>query len=298
MDTEALQAFLAVTRHASFSKAAEELFLTQPAVSKRIAALEKELNHSLFDRLGREVVLTEAGQALLPEAQNILYSIENTRRLIQELSGEIVGTLKVATSHHVGLHRLPPVLRKFASTHKDVNLQFEFLDSEQAHFKVEKGECELAIVTLAPEIEEPLQGKALWHDPLAFVISKDHTLSLKNSLTLTELSREPAILPSLTTFTGRLLKECFDQAELPLTLNMTTNYLETIKMMVSVGLGWSLLPKNMVDEQLSILNVQDVCISRQLGIITHKKRSLSNAAKAFFEILRDSADKKTVNNIN
>lgn len=298
MDTEALKAFLAVSQHRSFSKAGEELFLTQPAVSKRIAALENELNHSLFDRLGREVALTEAGLALLPEAQNILQSIENTRRTIQELSGEIVGTLRVATSHHIGLHHLPPVLREFASTHKDVNLQFEFLDSEIAHFKVENGECELAIVTLAPEIEAPLQSTLIWHDPLSFVISKNNALSSKKHLTLADLSTEPAILPSLATFTGRLLKECFDQAQLPLTLNMTTNYLETIKMMVSVGLGWSLLPQNMVDDQLRVLNVQNVRISRQLGIITHKKRSLSNAARAFFEILCKSADTTSVDHTN
>ncbi|WNO10967.1 LysR family transcriptional regulator [Teredinibacter sp. KSP-S5-2] len=293
MDTDSLKAFISVAKHGSFSKAAEELFLTQPAVSKRIAALENELNHSLFDRLGRETMLTEAGQVLLPEAQSIMRSIETTKRSILELSGEIVGTLRVATSHHIGLHHLPPVLRKFAAAHKEVNLQFDFLDSEQAHFKVAKGECELAIVTLAPIIEEPLQDHLLWHDPLVFVVGQGHHLANKKSVTLKELSNETAILPSLATFTGRLLKECFDNANLPLTLNMTTNYLETIKMMVSVGLGWSLLPKKMVDEQLICLNVPGVSIARELGIITHKKRSLGNAARAFFELLCESSNNPT-----
>ncbi len=290
MDIDALKAFLEVARTRSFSAAADSLFLTQPAVSKRIAALEEKLNHSLFDRLGKEVCLTEAGEALLPHAQSIIQSIVDTERLIRESSGEIVGTLRVATSHHIGLHHLPPVLRAFASEHHHVNLQFEFLDSELAHHKVESGDCELAIVTLAPKIEAPLQGEALWHDPLKFVISKDHPLSKCKHFTLETLSAEAAILPDLNTFTGRLVKSCFDKAHLPLTLNMATNYLETIKMMVSVGLGWSVLPETLIDDDMLAIEVQGIELSRKLGVVRHQKRSLGNAAKAFYQTLQEHKD--------
>lgn len=294
MDVDALKAFLEVARTRSFSAAGNSLFLTQPAVSKRIAALEEKLNHTLFDRLGKEVCLTEAGETLLPHAQRIIQSIVDTERLIRESSGEIVGTLRVATSHHIGLHHLPPVLRAFASQHQHVNLQFEFLDSELAHHKVESGDCELAIVTLAPKIEAPLQGEVLWEDPLMFVVSKEHPLSLHKCVDLPMLSEEPAILPDLNTFTGRLVKSCFDKAHLPLTLNMATNYLETIKMMVSVGLGWSVLPKTLIDDDMMAIEVKDIHLSRKLGVVRHQKRSLGNAAKAFYQTLQEHSDQAAI----
>lgn len=287
MDTDCLKGFIAVAHSGSFSKAARTLYITQPAVSKRIAALETHLNHTLFDRLGKEVALTEAGKALLPEAQKILQSIKDTERSIRELSGEIVGTLHVATSHHIGLHHLPPVLRAFVSQHRNVNLQFDFLDSEQAHEKVIKGECELAIVTLAPKLEAPLEGQIIWHDPLKFVAGLEHPLTKESSLSLKQLSQQAAILPDLNTFTGRLVKATFDKASLPLKLNMTTNYLETIKMMVSVGLGWSILPTTLIDEHMQILNVPEANLQRELGVIKHQKRSLGNAAKAFYRVLEE-----------
>jgi len=287
MDTESLKAFITVAQYGSFSQAARTLFVTQPAVSKRIAALEAHLNHSLFDRLGKEVKLTEAGAALLPKAVAILKNIQEAERDIRERSGEIVGTLGVATSHHIGLHHLPPVLRDFATRHQNVNLKFEFLDSERAHQKVIDGECELAIVTLAPKIAPPLTGELLWRDPLEFVIGKLHPLRHSQTFTLEQLSQHPAILPDLNTYTGRLVKACFDDQNLSLKLNMATNYLETIKMMVSVGLGWSVLPRTLIDEQMLTIQVPGVQLERDLGIITHQKRTLGNAAKAFYSILSE-----------
>lgn len=289
MDIDALRAFVEVAKLRSFSAAANRLHITQPAISKRIAALETDLNHTLFDRLGKEVKLTEAGEALLSQAQRILHNIEDTARSIRELSGEIVGSLRVATSHHIGLHHLPPVLRLFAAMHKNVNLQFEFLDSEQAHNKIIKGECELAIITLAPKLEPPLVGKVLWHDPLVFVCGKDHPLAERKHLDLAALSSQAAILPDLNTFTGRLVKACFDSANLPLQLNMTTNYLETIKMMVTVGLGWSVLPHTLVDEHMVKLKIPNVHLTRELGVVKHQKRSLGNAARAFYAVLEQHA---------
>lgn len=289
MDTNDLKAFVAVAESQSFSLAAKQLFLTQPAISKRIASLEQRVNHALFDRMGRQVVLTEAGQTLFPKAQLILQTIIESEREIRELSGEIVGNLRVATSHHIGLHHLPPILRQFAVQHSNVNLQFDFLDSEKAHEKVLSGACELAIVTLPPKLELPLTSETLWDDPLVFVVGENHHLAKRKKITLHELAKEAAILPDLNTFTGRMAKQCFDDAKETLKINMATNYLETIKMMVSVGLGWSLLPKTLVDNQLIILNVENMTPIRYLGIIRHSKKSLSNAALAFYNVLCEKA---------
>ena len=148
MDIPNLQAFIAIAETGSFSEASEHLYLTQPAISKRIAALEDELDTNLFDRVGRKTQLTEAGRALLPRAQKILLEIEDSRRALQNLSNTVGGVLRFATSHHIGLHRLPPVLRQYSKTFPDVELDIQFMDSEEACRAVEHGEMEMAIVTL------------------------------------------------------------------------------------------------------------------------------------------------------
>ena len=144
MDLASLNAFIAIAETGSFSLAGERLHLTQPAISKRIAGLEQQLKVRLFDRLGREINLTEAGRALLPRAYQILGVLDDTRRALSNLSGEISGRLTLATSHHIGLHRLPPLLRAFTRAHPQVALDIQFLDSEVAYEEVLHGRAELA----------------------------------------------------------------------------------------------------------------------------------------------------------
>ncbi|MCR6651171.1 MAG: LysR family transcriptional regulator [Cellvibrionaceae bacterium] len=284
MDLDNLRAFISVARRRSFSLASEDLFITQPAVSKRVAALEEQIGASLFDRLGKNIQLTQAGQVLLPRAEQIVRQLEEARQVIADLSGDVRGELKVATSHHLGLHKLPPVLRAFASAYPLVNLKFEFLDSEVALERVQRGLCELAVVTLAPEPVEQLEFEILWQDQLRFVTGLKS--ELPDNTNMIALSEAPAILPDLSTYTGRLVKRCFDERHLPLSINMTTNYLETIKMMVSVGLGWSVLPESMLDDNIRSLRLGGVSLTRNLGVARHHKRQLSNAAEAFYDVLR------------
>src|SRR5690606_11005585 len=114
MDTQHLYAFVAIAETGSFSAAAERLHLTQPAISKRISLLEEQLKRPLFDRVGRKISLTQAGVSLLPKALNILQEVAAAQRAIADLDGEVRGKLSIATSHHIGLHRLPPYLRNFS----------------------------------------------------------------------------------------------------------------------------------------------------------------------------------------
>lgn len=287
MDVDSLKAFVFVARFESFSLAAEQLHLTQPAVSKRIAALELELGAALFDRINRHVHLTVAGQSLLPRAESILADVTAAKQAIRDLSGQIRGELRIATSHHIGLHKLPPILRRFSQRYEKVNLQIEFLDSEIAHSRVLEGSCELAVVTLAPAPTENLITEPLWQDPLVFVTHRQSPPP--PPMDLLQLSEAPAILPDLATFTGRLVKALFDQHKLGISLNMSTNYLETIKMMVSVGLGWSVLPKSMLDEHLSEIPVPGVSLSRTLGLVLHRKRHRSRSATALADLLRQAS---------
>lgn len=290
MDIEDLHAFITVARQGSFSLAADKLHLTQPAVSKRIAALERRLGTRLFDRIGRRVTLTEAGRSLLSRAEKILAEVEDTRRAIINLAGEVRGRLSVATSHHIGLHRLPPVLRQFTRQYPNVQLDLRFMDSEAACRVVIRGELEVAVVTLPAEESPELIVIPVWHDPLALVSAPDHPLCKKARVTLAQLCGYPAILPARGTYTRALIDRSFDKPGLSLSVNLETNYLETIKMMVSIGLGWSLLPQTMVDHSLHIHHIKSLQLVRRLGIVHHAQRTLSNAARALMAVCLSHAD--------
>ena len=284
MDLANLAAFVAVAEQGGFSAAAERLHLTQPAVSKRIALLEASLDARLFDRLGRTVVLTEAGQALLPRAQRLLDDAGDARRALRELGGTVGGALRLATSHHIGLHRLPPLLRRFVARYPQVELDIRFLDSEQAWNEVLQGRIELALTTLGPATP-PLLAARLWDDPLCFVAAPTHPLARSARPSLAELAAYPAVLPEPHTFTHRIVAEAFARRGLTLRLRMTSNYMETLKMLASVGLAWGVLPQTMLDRSLRSLPVGGVTLSRRLGCVTHAGRTPSRAAQAFLALL-------------
>jgi DNA-binding transcriptional LysR family regulator len=285
VDTQNLRAFMMVAEHASFSAAAAQLHLTQPAVSKRVAALELQLGSALFDRIGRRVSLTEAGNALLPHAHSIWQNIGLAEQSVRDLSGEVTGRLKLGTSHHIGLHRLPPVLRRFSCSYPQVKLDIDFMDSEQAYEEIMRGSVELAVVTLAPEQDSSMLATPVWPDPLAFMANESHPLQGRDSVSLQELSEHPVILPGLNTYTGQIAKQLFDRERLQLDVAMSTNYLETIRMMAAIGLGWTILPRSMLDGQLAPIQVTTTPPQRMLGYIYHRGRSLSNAAQAFIDEL-------------
>lgn len=292
MDIQNLSAFISVSETGSFSRAADMLFITQPAVSKRIQALEQELGVKLFDRIGRKVQLTEAGQALLPSAKRILAELDESRRVISNLSGKISGPLRLGTSHHIGLHRLPPVLRAYTAHYPVVDLDIHFMDSEEACEGVLKGDLELAIATLPEQQMDNLHTEIIWHDPLSIVVNKDSPLIKLRPINLVELLNYPAILPSQNTFTRALMEKKLQLHKQTMKIAMETNYLETIKMMVSIGLGWSVLPKSMISDDLVCLEIEGVEMERQLGVAYHAERSLSNAAKMMLESLRKTPEIK------
>jgi DNA-binding transcriptional LysR family regulator len=290
MDIQNLRAFMQVAETGSFSAAAEKLHLTQPAVSKRVALLEQELDAKLFDRIGRSVGLTEAGRALLPHAKAVQQELLVAEQSVKDLSGEVAGQLRLATSHHIGLHRLPPVLSQFSKCYPAVHIDIDFMDSEQAYDQIMQGKAELAVVTLAPEDEPSVIARPIWHDPLEIMVAPEHRLAGDAPVTLPQLAQHPAILPGLNTYTGQIVKRLFDQHKLQLQVSLATNYLETIRMMASIGLGWTVLPRSMRDETLRALQVPDLHIERTLGSVYHRGRSLSRAAKAFDQTLTEFAD--------
>jgi len=286
MDTQNLKAFIAVAETGSFSAAADQLHLTQPAISKRINLLEQQLGTPLFDRIGRQVSLTGAGRTLLPLAQDILLAMRDARQQIMDLGSTVSGKLRLVTSHHIGLHRLPAILRKFASEYPEVELDIQFKDSEQAYLCVLAGEFDLGIVTRSPVIDPRISYQSIWLDRLVFVAAADHPLGQLKSVTLEEICRHPALLPDRKFLTTRVVEELFQERGLELHTIMSTNYLETIRALISVGYGWGVLPEIMIaNGDIVRLPVKDPALHRNLDCIYHRDRSLSRPAKCFLELL-------------
>ena len=299
MDIPSIETFLIVARKQSFSLTAEALYLTQPAISKRIAALESELDCKLFDRVKKKIVLTEAGRLFLPGAQTIVQEIKNRKNSLAEMGGLVSGELVMATSHHIGLHHLPPILKQYVNQYPKVDLKLNFMESEAACQAVENAEIELAVITLPIEPPACLNLVHIWQDPLTFAVHNNHPLieiirqnnrisEQLNHEDINTLTQFPAILPEQGTYTRELLDRYFYESEMNVQVKLSNNYLETIKMMVSVGLGWSVLPQTLIDNTLTALTIPGFTVNRALGIVSHKKRTLSHAAQKMANLINQS----------
>ncbi|GIX21451.1 MAG: LysR family transcriptional regulator [Gammaproteobacteria bacterium] len=289
MELADLKVFLTVARSGSFSRAAERLHLTQPAVSKRIAALESELGLRLFDRLGRRVLPTEAGAALIDAAGGVFAAVEEARRRVETLREGVGGRLALATSHHVGLHRLPALLRRFIRRHPQVELALRFLDSETACRAVAAGDCELAVVTLPEPPAPPFETVPLWRDPLVVVAAPDHPLATHPE-PLAELERHGAVFPETGTYTRGLIDQALAAQGLQVPVKLESNYLETIRMLVAIGFGWSILPRSLLGPDLCAVAEDRLTIVRRLGVVRHRARTPSRAGEALLGLLREERE--------
>ena len=143
------------------------------------------------------------------------------------------------------------------------------------------GALEIAVVTLAPVPDPQLRVVPVWIDRLRFVCGMITPLHARHErLSMSALAAHPAVLPGPMTFTRGIVLETFSREELSVEVGLSTNYLETLKMMASIGLGWSVLPESMIDEDLHILPIDHPPIERPLGYLVHRNRTLSNATHA------------------
>ena len=300
MQLSQITTFLTIAELESFSLAADRLHITQPAVSKRIRQLEQSMKTSLFDRIGKRSILTPTGLAFLPHAQRILHEVNTYRLSLDGQNDQPSGSLTLATSHHIGLHRLPQILRDFKIKYPRVDLDLRFMDSEDACVAVANNEIELAIVTLPENADAKLNLEPIWIDRLLIVLAPDHPLANDDHIDQLKLLSYPAILPSMGTFTRRIINNYFSTRKDQMKIILETNYLETIKVMVSANLGWSMLPASMLDntvigKPLNSSGMNGLKIQRILGIVTHQKRTLSLSSRTFILMLQQA---KSGNDLN
>lgn len=285
MNLAAFEAFVKVMETGSISLAADQLFITQPAVTKRIHSLEEYFGVKLFESAGRGVQPTHASHSLLPKVKSWLNELGDIHNTLSHEQGQVQGKLKIGTSHHIGLHHLPSHLRSYVQQFPEVTLDVHFVDSEQAHEQVLAGDLELAFLTLPPQLDERLKYVTIWNDPLVFAASPFHPLAQKQNLSLEDLIQYPSLLPASQTYTSQITLAEFEKQGVKPKITMSNNPLESIRMLVSIGLGWSVLPKTLLNQDLKQLDVP-LEMNRQLGMVWHPARTQSKAAEALVNIMK------------
>lgn len=286
MNTTNLATFVTVMQTGSISSAAEKLYITQPAVSKRIKNLEDEFGTALFDTVGRSIIPTAAAYDLLPFVRRWLDDYEACKASLQHAKEVASGRLVIGTSHHIGLHHLAHVLKRFIQTYPAVQLEVRFVDSEEAHKAVLEGEISLAFLTLPPTFDRRLNYHTLWSDPLYFVTGTLSPLAQKSKVSLLQLAHYPAILPAANTFTSQITLAEFAKHNLRPYATMSTNPLESIRMLVSVGLGWSVLPETLINQDLIKIDMaENIELQRHLGLVTNPNLTRSASMQALLSML-------------
>ncbi|WP_374665432.1 LysR family transcriptional regulator [Acinetobacter sp.] len=285
MNLAAFEAFVKVMETGSISLAADQLFITQPAVTKRIHSLEEYFGVKLFESAGRGVQATHAAHSLLPKVKNWLNELGDIHNTLSHEQGEVRGKLKIGTSHHLGLHHLPSHLRSYVQHYPEVTLDVHFVDSEQAHEQVLAGDLELAFLTLPPQLDDRLKYVTIWNDPLVFVAAPFHPLAQKQNLSLEDLIQYPSLLPASQTYTSQITLAEFEKQGVKPKITMSNNPLESIRMLVSIGLGWSVLPQTLLNPDLKQLDI-NLEMNRQLGMVWHPGRTQSKAAEALVDSMK------------
>jgi DNA-binding transcriptional LysR family regulator len=295
MDFYQLAYFRKVVETRSISRAAEEIHITQPAVSKQIRSLEEELGARLFDRIGKKLYLTKTGELFNSYAERILRSVQEARAAVKDMTEECSGELVIGTSDHIGLHRLPDVLKAFIAAYPKVDLKLRCHRSETILDMVSRNQVDLGVITL-PGVTANIVSKTIWKDTLSPVFPGNHPLAAMKILRLKDMARHGMILPESGTTTRKIIDSAFSRKGLVPNVIMEVAYIETIKVLVKVGLGISILPDKAVDQEvlagsLARAEISGVRFSRNLGVVHLKGKFLSRPALEFIACLERDAGK-------
>lgn len=284
-----LRIFESVARHTSFSRAAEELEVSQPYVSTQIQELEGRLRVTLFRRVGRRVYLTEAGVLLNRHANELLQQVAGTENEIAELRKVIVGRLDLATVVIAAEHVLPQALGEFRAQYPEVTLNLQVHNSKEVEEGVADGRYELGI-TLSHSPSDDLKVEKFGVDELVVVVSKRHHLAGQTAVKPEELSNEVFLVREPTSGTRLFIESKFHEIGVPLTYGLELNNNQVIKTLVEANLGiavlsWRTVKAEVLSQRLSSLKVSGLALERPLALVSRKKDTLSPPARAFRSVL-------------
>ena len=284
MEIHQLRYFVAVAEEGSFSRAAAKVRVAQPSLSQQIRKLEAEVGQPLFDRLPRSVVLTEAGHCLIDYARQILASIVDARRCVDEFKGEVAGELAVGAIPTIAPYVLPGLVRTFQQHYPQVALEIVEDVTERITRRVEAGELDVALASTC-QTSPTLRRESLGNEPLLALVPEGHPLAKKTLVELDDLKSQRFLLLHEMHCLSQQVHHLLEGRHLQPEIALAGSQLGTIANMVAAGIGVSIVPQLMVNHQATpgcvTLPFAPPVPERELNVLYNPLRFQSKAAAAF-----------------
>ncbi|MGD0761020.1 MAG: LysR family transcriptional regulator [Candidatus Sulfotelmatobacter sp.] len=287
MDFDQLETFLEVARHASFSRAAEKRFRTQPAISSQIRSLEEEVGAKLFDRSGGKVSLTAGGKAFQKYVEETLDARKAMLVAIAEMERVPRGEIIVGANEGTCLHILPEVFADFKKQYPDVSVNIKRADYSGILESVIDNSVDFGVVSL-PVTDNRLTVVLIHRDELVIIVPPSHPLGKMKSAPIAEAARFPLVVPKVG-HTRDSLEELFHERRLKPNYTMELDSSELLKRFVAAGVGVGFIARSNVVEDvrarsLAAITIADAQVRRDLALVFRKDKALSRAALAFIDI--------------
>lgn len=289
MDLAELQVFLTVAREGSFSRAAERLYRTQPAVSLAIRKLEESLGQPLFVRGARPVRLTDAGSLLREYAERLLNLRDEVKKGLLELEGLKRGELSLGVNES-SIHALLPALAKFREAHPGVQVRLHRMFSRDIPHEVVNYRLDLGAVSFVPR-DAQLQATEILKDELTFVVPPKHHLAKRREVGIEELGKESFVAHIVDSPFRRRVIELFARHRTPLNMPIEMPTIESIKRFVQMGMGVAIVPRMCTTWEvehgwLKEIKIRELNIPRHLYIVSRRGARLPHAAAEFMRLVK------------
>jgi|RhiMethySRZTD1v2_1073278.scaffolds.fasta_scaffold14374_13 DNA-binding transcriptional LysR family regulator len=288
MEVRDLQVFISVAKHLNYTRAGEEVHLSQPSVSVRIKQLESQLGVKLFEQLGKKVALTEAGQLLVPYANRVIRAVEDARHAIEELQGLDRGSLRIGASTTPGMYVIPGTIARFKELHPRIDVHLGIRDTREIEDGVIRNEFDFGFVG-GHLVGDEVDVLPWLTDELVLIVPPRHRLASKKIVKRDDLVKERFIGRESGSATRATVADRLKEWEIQLETVMEMENPESVKKAVQSGLGIAFISKFAVETELkakalAAIRIPKLAISRELKIVYRKDKHLSRAARAFIEI--------------
>ena len=290
MDINQLEVLVAVAQEKSFSRAAEVLQRTQPAVSQAVQRLEKEIGEKLFDRSSKDGTLTAAGDVLLEYAKQMLNLRQTAHTAVRELHNLQKGKVTLSANEHTVFYLLP-VIREFRLRYPLVKIEVRRGVASRTPTEVMAREVELGVISFKPN-DDAVKSLPVVTDELTLIVSPQHRLADNQKVSVKELGGESFIAHNAPSPYRQKVIETFEKHRTPLNIAVELPALEAIKNLVELNAGVALVPKltaraEIKSGQLKALSVKEMRLERRLHIIYRRNSVLSQAAQGFLELAKE-----------
>jgi LysR family transcriptional regulator, cyn operon transcriptional activator len=290
-----LRYFLAVAEAAHFTKAAAKLHITQPTLSHQIRQLEGQLNLPLFDRVGRRVKLTAAGELLLPHARRVLRELDEAQTALGELHGLKRGSLRVGIMQTVNACVIPEIVSRFSAANPGVRVTCSEMAVDEIESGLESGKLDLGI-SFMPATRATLEGERLFTEELVLVARAGHPLTQRRSVKIRELAAVPLVLLSSKYCTRQLIDRSLAEAKTQPEIRVEMNSIESILATIRQSDLASVLPLLALcrgEERLATVPLTDPKPNRSVGLLWLRGAQRRAAAQAFATVAEQAlADRK------